>query len=57
MLCCLALAGLAVFGPHGVKLYRMVTKGRRPHQPTHRPVERVFSQHLVQTSPVGRTSK
>lgn len=44
MLCCLALGGLAIFGPHGVKLYRALTKGRRP---AYRPAEPTASQHLV----------
>lgn len=47
MLCCLTLAGLAIFGPHGMKLYRVLTKARTPTRSTVRPDEPTTSQHLV----------
>jgi hypothetical protein len=47
VLCCFALAGLALFGPHGVRLYRVLTGKGSPIRPDRWPAEPTTSAHLI----------
>ena len=47
MLCCIALAGLALFGPHGVRLYRALRQRNSDDRPARLPAEPARSRHLV----------
>lgn len=51
MLCCLALGGLALFGPHGVKLYRALTRRRTLGRSAAQPAEPMTSRHLLVSAP------
>ena len=46
MLCCVVLAGLALFGPHGARIYRFV-RGARVVRSQGRVSEPVTSRDLV----------